>query len=120
MAAAIRVPYDRGGVGPAGYPVPVAGPARVSLRVSPRAQRTELVGRHGAAWKVRVAASPEAGRANEAALSLIADAVARPRASISLVSGASSRDKVVEVAGLAPDELERRLAARSARRGPRT
>ncbi len=100
--------------------MPVAGPARVSLRVSPRAHRTELVGRYGAAWKVRVAAPPEAGRANEAALSLIADAAARPRASISLVSGASSPDKVVEVAGLAPEELEQRLTARSAREDGQT
>ena len=41
-------------------------PIRISVRVSPGARRTEVVGRHGGGWRVRVAAPPERGRANEA------------------------------------------------------
>jgi uncharacterized protein (TIGR00251 family) len=85
---------------------------RVRLRVSPRASRSALVGRHGDAWKIRVAAPPEAGRANAAATALVADALALPRDDVTLVAGASSRDKVVEVEGLPADEVDRRLAAR--------
>ena len=80
---------------------------RVRVRVSPRAARSEVVGRHGDAWKLRVTAPPEA------TLALIAGAAAVPRARLSLVAGATSRDKLVEVEGLPADELERRLAASS-------
>ncbi len=88
------------------------GPAtRIRLRVSPGARRSEVVGRHGDAWKVRVSAAPEKGRANEAVLRLLAGALGVPRAQLTLVSGHSRPDKLVELAGIAPDEAARRLAA---------
>ena len=83
---------------------------RLRLRVAPGASRPGIVGRHGDGWKVRVAAAPERGRANDAVLELLADTLAVPRASVTLVSGAGSRDKIVELSGLTPDEIERRLA----------
>ena len=83
---------------------------RLRLRVAPGAARPAVVGRHGDAWKVRVAPAPERGRANDAVLDLLAEALALPRASVALVSGAGSRNKIVELTGLAPDEIERRLA----------
>jgi uncharacterized protein (TIGR00251 family) len=82
------------------------------LRVSPGASRTELVGRHGSAWKVRVSAAPERGRANEAVVALLAKRLRVPRASVSLVSGHAGRDKVVELHGLDEAEAERRLEER--------
>jgi uncharacterized protein YggU (UPF0235/DUF167 family) len=78
--------------------------------VAPGAARARVVGRHGDGWEVRVAAAPERGRANDAVLALLADTLALPRASVALVSGAASRNKIVELTGLAPDEIERRLA----------
>lgn len=68
------------------------------------------MGRHGDAWKVRVAAAPERGKANEAVITLLAETLAVPRSSVTLVSGSGSRDKIFELAGIAPDEIERRLA----------
>jgi uncharacterized protein YggU (UPF0235/DUF167 family) len=89
----------------------VAAPTtRLRLRVAPGASAPGVVGRHGDAWKVRVAAAPERGRANEAVLELLADTLAVPRASLTLVSGGGSRNKIVELSGIAPDEIERRLA----------
>jgi uncharacterized protein (TIGR00251 family) len=82
---------------------------RLRIRVSPGARTTELVGRQGEAWKVRVAAPPERGRANDAVLKLLADRLGVPRGELTLVSGASARDKVVELRGLCPDEADRRL-----------
>lgn len=87
---------------------------RLTLRVAPGARRSEIVGRHGAAWKVRVAAAPEAGRANTALCGLLADALAVPRQAVAVVSGHGSRDKLVEIEGIGPDEIERRLALVSA------
>jgi uncharacterized protein (TIGR00251 family) len=79
--------------------------------VSPGARTSAVVGRHGEAWKVRVAAPAERGRANEALVALLATTLGVPARTISVVSGHGSRDKLVELTGLAPAETERRLAA---------
>ena len=83
---------------------------RVRLRVAPGATRAGVVGRHGDAWKVRVTAPAEAGRANDAVVRLLADTLAVPSTSVTLVSGHSARDKIVELAGVDPEEIERRLS----------
>jgi uncharacterized protein (TIGR00251 family) len=83
---------------------------RLRLRVAPGAARAGVVGRHGEAWKVRVSAPPEAGRANDAVIELLAETLALPRASVTLVSGHGARDKIVELAGLDAGEIDRRLS----------
>jgi uncharacterized protein len=70
-----------------------------------------VVGRHGDGWKIRVAEAPERGRANDAVLALLARTLGIPRASLTLVSGHGARDKVVELDGIEPGEVERRLTA---------
>lgn len=89
---------------------------RVRLRVSPGARRTEVAGRYGDGWKVRVSASPERGRANDAVLDLLADALELPRRSLSIVSGHGAREKVVLMEGIGPAEIERRLDQAPSRR----
>jgi uncharacterized protein (TIGR00251 family) len=84
--------------------------ARISVTVSPGASRSELVGRHGDGWRVRIAAPPERGRANEALCKLLAAALSVPRGSVRVVAGQSARVKVVEIEGLEPTEIERRLS----------
>jgi uncharacterized protein (TIGR00251 family) len=86
---------------------------RVRLRVSPGARRTGVVGRHGDAWKVRLAAPPEDGRANDALVRLLADTLALSRESVRVVSGHGARDKIVELTGIDPPNVERRLATAS-------
>jgi uncharacterized protein len=88
---------------------------RLNLRVSPGAGRSAVVGRHGDAWKLRVAAAPERGRANASVVSLLAASLEIGRPDVRIVSGAVSRDKVVEIVGLTLEEAEQRLA--SARKG---
>lgn len=84
---------------------------RLQLRVSPGASRTGVVGRHGDAWKVRVAAPPDGGRANEAVVRLLADTFELPQRNIEIVSGHTGRDKVVRLAGIDAEEAERRLVS---------
>jgi uncharacterized protein (TIGR00251 family) len=86
---------------------------RLRLRVAPGAARSAVVGRQGEAWKVRVAAPPEAGRANDAVVRLLAETLALPRTSVTLVSGHRTRDKIVELAGVDPEEIDRRLSSAS-------
>jgi uncharacterized protein YggU (UPF0235/DUF167 family) len=84
---------------------------RLRLRVSPGSSETRITGRHGEGWKLRVAAAPEQGRANDAVLVLLARTLSLPRTAVTLVSGQGARDKIVRLAGLTPDEADRRLAA---------
>ena len=82
---------------------------RLRIRVSPGARRDEIVGRQGEAWKVRVAAAPERGRANDAVVKLLADRLRLKPGELAVVAGRSGRDKVVELRGLGADEAARRL-----------
>ena len=84
-------------------------PSRLYLRVAPGGRRSAVVGRYGDRWKLRVAAAPEHGRANEEVLVVIAEALDISRAAVRLVAGAASRDKIVECDGIDHDEAERRL-----------
>jgi uncharacterized protein (TIGR00251 family) len=87
---------------------------RLRLRVSPGARKAGIVGRHGDAWKVSVTAAPEHGRANDAVLRLLAEALSLPRAALTLLSGHTGRDKVVLLDGVGPAQIERRLASATA------
>ena len=81
------------------------------LRIVPGARRSGIVGRHADGWKVRVAAAPEAGRANEALLRLLARTLGLSRRDLELTRGRASRDKVVTLEGLTRETADGRLAA---------
>jgi uncharacterized protein len=90
-----------------------AASTRLRLRVSPGSGRAEIAGRHGDAWKVRVTAAPEHGRANDAVVRLVAETLALPVSAVTIVSGHGARDKIVELTGVGPALIERRLASAS-------
>jgi hypothetical protein len=90
----------------------VDGPStRLRVRVSPGAAHSGVVGRYGDSWKLRVAAAPERGRANDEVLDLLATALDVPRSNVELVKGQGGRDKVVALRGLSAGEAESRLEA---------
>ena len=86
---------------------------RLTLRVQPRAARTQLAGRHGAALKVRIAAPPVDGAANLELIRFLAELLGVSRAAVQLVAGHSGRTKSVVVRGLALSLVERRLGLNS-------
>ena len=90
----------------------VAGGVRFTVRVQPRASRSEVCGVHGDALKVRLAAPPVDGAANDALLALLADELGVARRSVRIVSGLASRTKVIQVDGIESGPIER-LAARA-------
>jgi uncharacterized protein len=81
------------------------------LRVVPGTTHPGVVGRLGDAWKVRVTAPPEAGKANEAVLTMLADVLGVERRDLALTSGRGSRDKVVALTGLTHEDADARLTA---------
>ena len=78
---------------------------RVAVHVQPRASRSEIIGQHGAALKVRLQAPPVDGAANEALVRLLAEALNVPERSVRVVAGATSRSKMVEIDGTTADAV---------------
>ena len=79
----------------------------LTLHVQPGAKRTDIAGLHGEALKIRLAAPPIEGRANEALLKFIADSFDVPLRQVELKQGGQSRYKVVAITGsqIEPEHL---------------
>ncbi len=99
---------DAAGSGDGAQPV-----ARIRLRVVPGSRIAQVVGPYGDAWKVRVTAAPERGRANDDVRSLLAKIAGIRPTAVEIVTGSSSRDKLVAVHGVGFEELRRMLDAAS-------
>jgi uncharacterized protein (TIGR00251 family) len=84
--------------------------ARVTVKVHPRARRTAIQGRLDDAYKLDLAAPPVDGKANDECTRFFAELAGVPRLRVRIVTGMTSRVKVVEVEGISQEELERRLA----------
>jgi len=82
---------------------------RLAVYIQPRASRTELAGRHDGAIKIRIAAPAVENAANRALIDFIAQQLGIAKSCVRLVSGASSRRKILEVHGVAPELMASRL-----------
>ena len=74
--------------------------ATIVVHVVPRAKATEVVGRYGDAIRIRLAAPPVDGAANEELVRFLAERLAVPRSAVAIVRGASARRKTVAVDGV--------------------
>jgi hypothetical protein len=83
--------------------------ARLTVKVHPRAKRSGFAGRLGDAWKLDLAAPPVDGKANDECVRYLAEWAGVARSQVRIVTGATSRRKVVEIEGMAQAELEGRL-----------
>ena len=81
------------------YRVAADGRITLTLHIQPGAKKTETAGLHGDALKIRLAAPPVDGKANEALVRFIAEALNLPKSAVNLKSGQTSRRKVLEVSG---------------------
>ena len=70
------------------------------LHIQPGAKKTEVVGVHGEALKIRLAAPPVDGKANACLIAFLADRLGVARSAVRLVSGAASRAKRVRISGV--------------------
>jgi len=84
---------------------------RLTIRVRPGASSTRVGGEHGGALVVRVTARAVEGQATEAALAAIAQAFDVRRRAVTLVTGATSRTKVIDIDGGDTETLDRLLSA---------
>jgi len=93
------------------FVLPAKGGAYVKLRVSPGAKSTEVRGLYGeGAVRLFVTAPPVEGKANAEVERFLAQLFELSRSEVTVVKGASSRDKLVFVRGLGPDEIRTTLS----------
>lgn len=85
--------------------------ATFAVRIHPRARKNAITGVAGDALKVALTAPPVEGKANQACIEFLAEFLNVPRASVTIVAGQSSRNKVVRIAGRTAAQLEERLSA---------
>lgn len=79
------------------------------VKIHPRAQKNAITGQFGDVLKLSLTAPPVEGRANEACIEFVANLLKVPRSSITIASGQTSHKKVIRVAGLSAEEVQRRL-----------
>jgi uncharacterized protein len=82
----------------------------LTLHIQPGAKQTEVVGMHGEALKIRLAAPPVDGKANDCLIDFLADALGVAKRRVELVSGASSRAKRVRVADMDAESVRGKLS----------
>ncbi len=83
---------------------------RIRVRVQPRASRTEVTGEHDGALRIRVAAPPVEGEANEALVRFLSKRLRVAASRVTVVSGSASRTKQVEVEGVDAGDVARLLS----------
>lgn len=81
----------------------------LSVRVHPGARRNDVAGLHAGAVKISITTPPTDGRANEALIAFLAELMRLPRARVSIVSGATSRSKLVRITGKSAAEVQAAL-----------
>ena len=88
-----------------GFANDVADGCTLSVRLHPGARKNCVTGIHADALKIALTAPPVDGRANEALIAFLADALHLPRARVVLVAGATSRAKMVRITGKSAAEV---------------
>ena len=83
------------------------GALTFKVQVVPRASRSEVVGEHNGALRVRIAATPVDGAANEELVRTLASAFGVKRAALEITAGQASKTKQVRVTGVSPGDLQR-------------
>jgi uncharacterized protein (TIGR00251 family) len=86
--------------------------ARFTVKVHPRARRSAVTGRLGDAWKLDLTAPPVEGKANDECLRFLAELLGVSRARVRIVTGLTSRTKVVEIEGVTEEEFGRAAATK--------
>jgi uncharacterized protein (TIGR00251 family) len=84
---------------------------KIAVHVSPGAKRSAVTALKDGVWQVRIAASPVEGKANHKLVNYLSKELDVSRSSISILRGASGRNKLLAVTGLNCDEVAARLSA---------
>src|ERR1700690_1066629 len=89
-----------------------SGSVVLSVRIQPRASKNEIVAMASGGLKIRLTAPPVDGAANEALVKFLAAVFSIPKSRVEIVSGHTSREKIVRISGISDAEMKRLLNSR--------
>jgi len=90
-------------------------PVTLSIRIQPRASKNGIVTMAGGGLKIRLTAPPVDGAANEALVKFLAETLSIPKSHVEIVSGHTSREKIVRITGMSGADVRRVLNSREER-----
>lgn len=90
---------------------PMPNGVRITVQVQPNAKKSEVVGVHDDALKIRLQAQPIEGKANDALVKYLADTLGFQKSRVTITHGHTSRRKSVELDGVTPEEAQRLLTS---------
>jgi uncharacterized protein (TIGR00251 family) len=85
------------------------GTVTLTVHIVPRAKRSAILGEHGGALKIAIAAPPTDGAANEALMRFLAEILGVGYRDVRLISGATGRRKVISIGGSSLEKVAKRL-----------
>lgn len=77
----------------------------ITVRVVPRSSKTEIVGDHDGALKIKLKAPPVDGAANEELMRFLSKHFGVPKANVQIISGLTGRNKRIRLAGVASSQI---------------
>ena len=86
-----------------------AASTTLSVRIQPRASKNEIVHAEGGGLKIRLTAPPVDGAANEALIKFLSGELGVAKSSVEIVSGQTSRDKIIRIDGISSADADRLL-----------
>jgi uncharacterized protein (TIGR00251 family) len=89
------------------------GSITFSVRVIPRSSKTEIVGDHDGALKIKLKAPPVDDAANEELIRFLSETLNTPRSTVEIISGQTSRTKRLRITGLLTSDFDRFLRDKS-------
>lgn len=83
--------------------------ARLAVKVTPNAGRSEITGLKDGVLQVRVAAPPDKGKANKELINVLAERLGIRKSAVLIVKGQTSRHKTIIIEGMSGEELLKRI-----------
>ena len=83
---------------------------RLAVRVTPGAKRNSITGFTGGVWRIKIAAPPVEGKANEALVNYLSEVLGVRKNSFYLMKGETNRNKLLSVKGITPEEIATKLS----------
>jgi uncharacterized protein (TIGR00251 family) len=80
--------------------------AHIAVKVKPNSHKTGIKSYRDGILNIDIAASPAEGKANQELINYLAKVLELPKSTISIRMGFAGRNKIIDIAGILPDELE--------------